>query len=346
MNEVLEPLSTPLCPPQAVVPLRVGFILTEQFTLAAFAGFVDALRLAADPGGRSRPIHASWTVMSADGLPRRSSCGVSVGDLAKLADPAAFDYIAVCGGNDYLNRRPPADLIDYLKLAAAKGVPLLGVCTGTFIIAQAGLADGRCVCVHWNVIEAFRERFPLARPVVDRLFVDEGSLITCAGSTATIDMALYLVKRHCGDDKARQALRHMMLQDVRPASLPQPHFFADLSGITDLRVRKAAHFIEQRLDDPPRVETIARYVGISVRQLERAFEAALDSTPAAFQRRVRLDYARWLLSNCDRAVTQIASDCGFADGAHLSREFRAAFGVAPARFRRELKQQSASPPHH
>ena len=208
---------------------------------------------------------------------------------------------------------------------------------GTFIIAQTGLADGRCVCVPWNVLDAFRERFPLARPVVDRLFIDEGSLITCAGSTATIDMALYLIKRHCGDDKARQALRHMMLQDVRPASLPQPHFHAELSLITDLRVRKAAHFIEQRLDDPPRVETIASYAGISVRQPERGFETALGMSPAAFQRRVRLDYAKWLPSNSDRAVTQIAFDCGFADGAHLSREFRSAFGRALAQFRRAYR---------
>ena len=267
--------------------------------------------------------------------------------MAKIGEPADFDYIAVCGGNDYLNHRQSPELLDYLRLAAATGVRLLGVCTGTFIIAQAGLADGRCVCVHWNVLDAFRERFPLARPVVDRLFIDEGSLITCAGSTATIDMALYLIKRHCGDDKARQALRHMMLQDVRPANLPQPHFFSDLSRINDLRVRKAAHFIEQRLDDPPRMETIAQYVGISVRQLERAFEAALGQSPGAFQRRVRLDYAKWLLSNSDRAVTQIAFDCGFADGAHLSREFRAAFGLAPARFRREFRLQA--PPaalHH
>ncbi len=339
MNEVRHPKPADAGPPQAAVPLRVGFVLTEQFTLAAFAGFVDALRLAADAGGRSRPIHAAWTVMSLDGLPRRSSCGVSVGEVGTLREPTEFDYIAVCGGNDYLNERQAPELLDYLQRAAAGGVPLLGVCTGTFIIAQAGLADGRCVCVHWNVLDAFRERFPLARPVVDRLFIDEGCLITCAGSTATIDMALYLIKRHCGDGKARQALRHMMLQDVRPASLPQPHFFAELSLIGDLRVRKAAHFIEQRLDDPPRVETIASYVGISVRQLERAFEAALGLSPAAFQRRVRLDYAKWLLSNSDRAVTQIAFDCGFADGAHLSREFRSAFGSAPARFRRETRLQ-------
>lgn len=339
MNE-LDSKPVDAFPLQGPVPLRVGFVLTEQFTLTAFAGFVDALRLAADPGGRSRPIHASWTVMSVDGQPRLSSCGVSVGGVHKLREPAEFDYIAVCGGNDYLNQRQAPELLDYLKHAAACGVALLGVCTGTFIIAQAGLADGRCVCVHWNVLDAFRERFPLARPVVDRLFIDEGKLITCAGSTATIDMALYLIKRHCGDDKTRQALRHMMLQDVRPAGLPQPHFFAELSLIGDLRVRKAAHFIEQRLDNPPRMETIADYVGISVRQLERAFEAALGLSPAAFQRRVRLDYAKWLLANSARAVTQIAFDCGFSDGAHLSREFRSAFGSAPAQFRREHKADS------
>lgn len=328
-----RPDDEPPAVPGRLSPLRVGFVLLDQFTLAAFGGLIDALRLAADHGGRSRQIHASWTVMSLDGTPRRASCGVVVSDSAPLLDPAQFDYIAVCGGNDYLNEHPPAALLDYLRRAAACRARLIGVCTGTFAIAQAGLAARRTVCIHWNVLEAFQAQFPTLSAVTDKLFVDEGDLLSCAGSTAAIDLGLYLVTRHCGAAKANQAVRHMMLQGMRPSSLPQPHFVADLAKVTDARVHQAVHFMEQRLDDPPSMDAVARYVGCSTRQLERAFAAALGIAPAAFQRQLRTHYACWMLENSPRTITEIAFDCGFSDAAHFSREFRNAFAASPRQYR-------------
>ncbi|CAM3670033.1 GlxA family transcriptional regulator [Bordetella sputigena] len=318
--------------------LSVGLVLLDQFTLAAFSGFVDALRLAGDHGGKSRRIHTTWRVMSWDGLPRSASAGMSLAVDGGLAeDLSGLDYVAICGGNDYPNVNLPPVLQQWIRRVADSPVRMLGICTGTFALAQAGVLGARSVCVHWNVLDAFRARFPGVRAVVDRLFIDEGDLITCAGSTAAIDLALYLVERHCGRDKAQQAVRHMMLQGMRPARVPQAHFYSDVSEIGDLRVRQAAHFIEQRIDDPPSLDAIARYVGVGRRQLERAFQQALGVSPMVFQRNLRLQYSRWLLENSRLPVTQVALDCGFADGAHFSREFRGRFGMTP----REYKQQAA-----
>jgi transcriptional regulator GlxA family with amidase domain len=324
--------------------LSIGFVLLNQFTLAAFAGLIDVLRLAADHGGRSRQIHARWRVMSMDGLPRTSSAGVTLEVGGGLPEnPAEFDYIAVCGGNDYPNTYLPPSLGDWLRQASASRVRMLGICTGTFALAQAGLIGERVVCVHWNVLDAFRGRFPQTPAVVDHLFVDEGDLITCAGSTAAIDLGLYLVARHCGRDKAQQVVRHMMLQGIRPAKLPQAHFYADLTHIADIRVRQAAHFVEQRIDNPPTLDAIARYVGVGRRQLERAFHDTLGLSPMAFLRSLRLEYGSWLLLNNPRSITQIALDCGFSDGAHFSRDFRARFGVSPREFQRK-SADGAIPP--
>jgi transcriptional regulator GlxA family with amidase domain len=317
-------------------PLRIGFLLMDKFTLAAFGGLMDAVRLAADDGGQSRQIHASWAIMTPGAQQRAASCGLKVEGSNDFLDPALFDYVAVCGGNDYLDGRSAASVCAYLRHAHAEGARLLGICTGSFDIARAGLAEGREVCVHWNVRDAFEKQFPGVRTSVDRLFVDEGDLVTCAGSTAAIDLGLYLVARHCGRDRAQQAARHMMLTGIRAPSLSPASFRHELDGVADPRVRKAVHFMEQQLDHPPMLPAIARYVGVSARQLERAFKTELGMTPMRFHRIMRLNYGRWMIDNKLENITQIALDCGFADTAHFSREFRAHFGMPPSRYKKPV----------
>lgn len=318
--------------------LKVGLVLLDRFTLAAFSGFVDVLRLSGDLGGGSRQIHTAWRVMSVDGLPRTSSAGIALEVSGGLAeDLESFDYVAICGGNDYLNTHMPGHLRDWLQRAAKSRTRLLGICTGTFALAQAGVVGSRSVCVHWNVLDAFRARFPKTPAAVDHLFIDEGDLITCAGSTAAIDLALYLVARHCGREKAQQAVRHMMLQGIRQGRQPQAHFYANLEAIKDERVRQAAHYIEQRMDSLPTLDAIARYVGLGRRQLTRAFQQSLGISPMEFQRSLRVEYGAWLLVHSHSSITQIAMDCGFSDGAHFSREFRARFNMCPRQYQNEAR---------
>ncbi|WP_454753105.1 helix-turn-helix domain-containing protein [Cupriavidus necator] len=102
-------------------------------------------------------------------------------------------------------------------------------------------------------------------------------------------------------------------------------------------MRQAAHFIEQRIDNPPSLDAIARYVGLGRRQLERAFHEALSMSPMSFQRSLRLEYGSWLLQNGHSNITQIALDCGFSDGAHFSRDFRTRFGMTPREFQRQWR---------
>jgi transcriptional regulator GlxA family with amidase domain len=312
--------------------LRVGFILVELFTLNAFSGFIDALRLAADRGGRSRQIHCGWAIMGRECV--TASCGLRVTPTAELMNPENFDYVAVCGGNGYLEGWQPDWLTNYLRQADAAGVPLIGVCTGTFNLARAGLMKGYTACVHWNVFDEFRKQFPTIDARPDRLFIDAGDRITCAGSAGSDDLALHLIARHCGHAKAQQATRHMMLQCIRPASYPQAHFYSDLDGVRDATVRSAVHLMEQTLNGPLPLPELARQAGVSLRQLERRFATAFSVSPAGYYRALRLRYGAWLLRHTTDTVTQIASDTGFADAAHFSREFRRAWQMTPSTFRR------------
>lgn len=312
--------------------LRVGFVILDKFTLNAFSGFIDALRLAADTGGRSRQIECGWKIMGKGQV--RASCGLSILPDTDLIDPGNFDYIAVAGGNDYPNRLQPAWLTAYLRQAASAGVPLIGLCTGSFNIARAGLMEGRRACIHWNVHEEFARQFPAIDAVSDRIFVDAGDRITCAGSTGSYDLALHLIERHCGSERAQQSLRHMMLTGYREASYPQVQFASETRDLRDPVVTRCVNLMEQTLNEPIGTEELAERIGMSSRQLSRRFLASLGQTPSRYFRSLRVRYGAWRLIHSTEPVSVIAAEVGFVDASHFQREFKKHFGKSPDSYRR------------
>lgn len=320
--------------------LSVGFVLLPQFTLLPFAAFVDALRLAADEGDFSRQIHIRWSVMGPSLQPVVASCGIEITPSNRFEDPQQFDYIVVVGG--LLHKGPAVDpaTLDYLRGAAAKGVSLVGVCTGSFALIRAGLMDGRRCCVSWYHYHDLVDRFSNVVPVADRMFVVDRDRITCAGGTAAADLAAWMIERHCGHAWAQKSLRIMLIDHARSgsASQPQPPM-AEL--VEDDRVRRAVLLIEQRLGDPISSDELAQQLNVSKRQLERSFRKELDMTPQQFSLQLRLRYSLWLLAHSRRSVTQIGEESGFADTAHFSRQFRALFGVPPSTVRSDPGLETA-----
>jgi len=308
--------------------LSVGFVLAEDFTLSAFSLFVDHLRLAADEGDRSRQILCRWAVMASRPEPVRASSGVAIARTRPLADPRGFDYVVVVGGLLSAGEQVDAATVAWLKQAAAAGVTLVGVCTGSFVLARAGLMAGRRCCVSWYHHRDFLAEFPHHVPVADRLFVDEGDRITCAGGGGVADLATHLVERHLGRSVAQKSRHVLLLDRPRGGGEAQPHPpLADT--VADDRVRRALLLMEQNLADPLPIADIARRLRLSTRQLERLFQAVMAVRPALFYRELRLRYARFLLDSTDRSVTAIALEAGFADCAHFSRQFKAMHGITP-----------------
>ena len=321
--------------------LAIGFVLTPNYTWLQVAAFIDALRLAGDEGDRSRRIACNWTVMTEDAAPVVASCGLQIAPCQALQDPGNFDYIAVAGGPLHLARDRHPAITGYLHRAAAQRVPLIGLGTGTFVLAQAGLMDGRRCCVNWYVLNEFKERFPALVPVADQLFLVDGDRITCAGGTGAIDLAAYLIERHCGRAEALKSVRLILAEAPRSPSAPQPPPTFD-RNIADRRVKRAILLMEQNLTEPLSVAEIARQVNLSPRQLRRAFHASTGSSVLSFAHRLRVDHARWLLTHSDRPVTAIAQECGFVDSSHLSRTFRQHFRELPSAVRRRSRQNDAA----
>ncbi|RMH51102.1 MAG: GlxA family transcriptional regulator [Alphaproteobacteria bacterium] len=313
--------------------LRVGFILARRFTLCAFASFVDVLRLAADEGDRSRQILCSWRVLSPSPDPVAASCGTRVQPDGPPDDPRAFDYVVVVGGLiDGIERLHPAALA-FLRRAAALGVPLVGVCTGTFILYRAGLMHGYRACVSWFHHGDFLEQFPGLTPVADQIFVVDRDRLTCSGGVSSAHLAAYLVDRHIGPAAARKSLAIMMIDRAMQPETPQPGLPLELTS-TDPLVRRALLAMQQTAGAPPSVARLADGLQVGRRRLERHFRAALGLTPAEAALRIRLRQAQHLLRTTPRSVSAIAAETGFCDASHLIRAFRARLGTTPAEWRR------------
>ncbi len=313
--------------------LRVGIIPARRFTLAAMANFIDVLRLAADEGDRSRPILCSWRLIAPTLDPVESSCGLTVQPDERLGDPKRFDYIVVAGGLIGRSQNPHPEVTAFLRTAAAAKVPLVGLCTGAFVLHRAGLMQGYKCCVSWFHREDFLEEFEGLIPISDQVFVVDRDRLTCSGGASTAHLAAFLVDRHVSRAAARKSLSILIMDEAIAAERPQPGLPLDLDA-RDALVKRALLLMQQSPEAPLPVGRLSERLGVSRRKLERRFVAALGITPAEAGRRVRLAQARALLEHGGRTVTEIAAETGFCDGSHFIRVFRDAEGMTPDAWRR------------
>lgn len=318
--------------PPAGKRLKIGFVLGRSFTLSAFALFVDTLRLASDELDRSGRVFADWQVLSSTRQLITSSCGVQVSPTSEFADPATYDYIVVVGG--LLNVESPVDdrTIEFLRKADRLKVPLIGVCTGTFILAEAGLLRGHQTCVSWLHFHAFRERFPDLEVRSDRIFNLDRTRGSCAGGSSAADMAASIVRRHISRDAERNAMEVLQIEKARSALDIQPRRPLAIEA-SDPKVKAALIIMEANTEEMVPIEKLAAAVGVSRRQLERLFMDHAKSSPAVVYKRVRLERARHLLLHSTAPLIDIALEVGFENSSHFARSFKQTFGQSPTQLR-------------
>lgn len=320
--------------PEPRPDLRVGFVLMNQFTLVPVAGLVDSLRFAADKSFRSRQIYCQWDWMTCDDQAVTASCGMPILPTRHISLlDSGYDYIVLAGGLLGETRNPSEWLVEELRKVRAAHIPIIALCSASFVLARAGLLDGRRCAVHFTVRDEFVERFPQVKAVVDQSYIDDDGLITCPGGTA-IDLAASMIRRHCGEVRAQKGLRYLLVEGAGMVARPHDDGVEAGAVYQNDMIAKAIDFMRLHLDAPLSLKEIAEHVGTSARQLNRAFLQSTNDSPANYWRRIRLEHARRKLAGTNLPVTTIALQYGFSDASHFIMWFRKLYGETPASYRK------------
>ena len=316
--------------------LRVAFILMNHFTLIPVAGLVESLRFAADESCSNRQIYCQWDWMTLDDLPVTASCGMRIAPTCSLGELESYDYVVLAGGLLEEALDAPDWLSVLLQTLHVNGTPIIALSCASFVLAGAGLMEGRRCAVHFTARNEFVMRFPATEAIVDQCFVDDGNIISCSGGTA-IELAAMLIGRHCGAVRASKGLDYLLL-DAKPAAAAPARAEASASAIYKNRfVERAIAYMREHLNQPGSLQTLADAVGVHERKLHRAFISSTRVTPAQFWRDLRLTHAKELLVNTDQHVTEIAQLTGFTDASHFTLWFRKTFSETPCSFRKRRR---------
>lgn len=323
--------------------LRVAFVLSPCFSMLSFSAFIDVLRLAGDTADRSQMNLCHWIIVSDNRENICASSGIEIAPQVLISEVSYedFDYIIVVGGILRGSYQLPPALGDFIQGAADHGLPIVGICTGSFIMAELGLLEGYRCSIHFQHFNEFTDKYTGPLPLSDQTYTIDRDRFTSIGGAAPAYLAAELVKTHCGPLLARKALKLVIL-DYGNDEKSKTHIgnqFADIvMQVNDVRVRRAVAIMEKTIADPLEIREIAEQLNITMRQLNKAFMDSLNDTPSDFYRDMRIRHAEWLLTNSSRSITLISQECGFADSAHLTRWFKRKYNESPKHYRHRREE--------
>ena len=319
-------------PPRRVAALAYDRLCTFEF------GIVVELF------GLPRPeLPVDWyrfSVCSLDRGPLSATGGVRVQAARGLAGLREADTIAIPGWRDP-DEAPPAPLLRELRRAHDRGARLLALCSGAFVLAAAGLLDGKRATTHWRYADRFRARYPRVRLEPDVLYVDEGSVLTSAGSAAGIDLCLHVVRCDYGAEIANQVARRLVVPPHRDGGqslyVREPVPRRSAAGLA-----RVLDWALARIDQPLGLDQLARQANMSVRTLARRFVEETGSTPHRWLTHQRLLAAQRRLETTGDSIDAVAAAVGFETAMTLRHHFRRTFGTTPTAYRRRFSLSRAA----
>ena len=312
---------------------RIGFVVLSGFQMMSVAA-LSVFELANKEIGE--PVY-DVHLLSETGGSIRSSIGISV--TTEPLDDANFDTLLV-GGSAVVGALSPG-VIKFLHQALERSRRVASTCTGAFVLAEAGLLDGRRATTHWHRARDLQARFPKVKVEADRIFIIDGPVWTSAGMTAGIDLTLAMVEKDLGADVARAVAKQLVVYHWRAGGQSQFSALLELEPKSD-RIQNALAYAKRNLDAPLTVGQLAEAAHLSPRQFSRAFRAETGQSPAKAIENLRVEAARLMMEQSRHPIDVVARQTGFADRDRMRRAFLRAFRQPPQVIRRNARAEAAA----
>lgn len=316
---------------------RAVFLLVPGYSMLSFSAAVDALRQANRMAGKAL---FEWKVVGRTREAVSSNNGIAIVPDFALNDPIEAHMVFVCASTA-AEKFHDRHVYRWLRALATKARIVGAIATGSYVLARAGLLKGRKCSMHWQNAAAFGEEFPEIE-VEHSVFTIDGPIVTCSGGTASLDMMLYLIREMYGADLAA-AISNMLIHDHgRTPEDSQGKSERIRLARKSQRLAAAVSLMERHLSEPLAIADIAGAIGTTQRQVERIFKRHCGMPPHTYYLDLRLQRARQLLMQTDRALIDIAVASGFASLSHFSVSYKRRFGVSPSHYRRRVEDSDGT----
>ena len=316
-----------------------GFFLVPQFSLMATTSAIEALRLANRAAGE--PLYR-YKLFSVDGEPVASSAGITVQADGSFREATNLDSaVAVSGMVFEFNAETERQLVAVLRRMASFGTTIGALCTGTKILAKAGLLSNHRCTIHWEFYPSLTTDFP-DLDVTSELFEIDRKRFTCAGGTSAIDMMLSIIANDHGRELASIVTDQLVHHRMREAGERQRMDLRSRLGVAHPKLLQVVGRMEETIETPLSCAELAQSAGVSTRQLERLFAKYLGHSPTRHYLLIRLNHARFLLQQTSMPILSVAMACGFVSASHFSKSYSEHFGQTPSAERRRNSASQSS----
>jgi AraC family transcriptional regulator, glycine betaine-responsive activator len=305
-----------------------GLLLLPEFSMLPVTAAIEPMRLA--NRFTDKELYR-WQTVTLDGKPVQASCGIEIHPSLSADDLPPKSFIVVCGGVN-IQAHTDKPVLNWLRRRSRLGDKIGSVCTGSHILAIAGLLDGYRCTIHWENQPSFSETFPDI-DVTGNLYEIDRDRFTCAGGTAALDMMLAMMTAQQGEDVAAAVADMIIHAPIRHHSEHQRRSLPARIGTRHPKLNLIIQEMETNIEEPVSPAQLAKRVGLSPRQIERLFKRYLKRTPKRYYLELRLQKARLLLLQTDMSVINVALSCGFSSPSHFSKCYRAFYGRTPYRER-------------
>jgi len=311
--------------------IKVGFLVCPGFQMMSLAALSAFEMVNFTTGETTYDIE----VLSETGGPVLNSLGMALE--TKPIGSLGYDTLVVTGA---LDPQPATSaVLDYVRSAAEHCRRITSICTGAFVLAEAGLLDGRRATTHWYLARRLLAKFPKIKMEEDRIFIIDGPIWTSAGMSAGVDLALGLIEKDLGAEMARSVARKLVLYHRRAGGQSQHSALLEMDAKSD-RIQTALDYARRNLRTELTVEQLAEAAHLSPRQFSRAFRAETGQSPAKAVEHLRVEAARLMMEQSRHSIDVVAAETGFADRERMRRAFLRAFGQPPQAIRRAARDEA------